>query len=47
MLTDLGASLGGLPTGAWNRPPHQAVAVPLTSAVTCATTVTGYNILRS
>jgi len=29
LVTDLGALFGSLPTGAWRRPPHQAVIVPI------------------
>ena len=29
VISDLTASFGNLPTGAWNRAPHQAVAVPI------------------
>jgi PAS domain S-box-containing protein len=29
LLADLGALFGSLPTGAWQRPPHQAVIVPI------------------
>jgi signal transduction histidine kinase len=29
LVTDLGALFGSLPTGAWQRPPHQAVIVPI------------------
>ncbi|HYP27575.1 MAG TPA: ATP-binding protein [Blastocatellia bacterium] len=29
LVSDLGASFDALPTGAWQRPPHQATAVPI------------------
>jgi len=29
VVSDLAASFGNLPAGAWQRPPHQAVAVPI------------------
>ncbi|MBD2034630.1 PAS domain S-box protein [Leptolyngbya sp. FACHB-321] len=32
LLSDLAATFGSLPTGAWSQPPHQAVVVPLASS---------------
>ena len=32
LVSDLGTLFGTLPTGAWNRPPHQAVAVPIAAS---------------
>jgi PAS domain S-box-containing protein len=32
LITDLGARFGALPTGAWQRAPHQAVAVPISAS---------------
>jgi PAS domain S-box-containing protein len=32
LIPDLGASFGSLPMGAWPRPPHQAVAVPIAAS---------------
>ncbi|MDR9896066.1 ATP-binding protein [Aetokthonos hydrillicola Thurmond2011] len=29
LISNLGSSFDNLPTGAWNQPPHQAVAVPI------------------
>ena len=32
LVSDLAAQFGSLPTGAWERPPHQAVAVPIAAS---------------
>jgi signal transduction histidine kinase len=49
LIADLNAHFGNLPTGAWQRPPHQAVIVPIASSgskETAAVMIAGLNPFR-
>src|SRR4051794_9163187 len=45
LLDDLAARFPGLPTGAWEQPPHSAVAVPLTSSAPEQGSVAGFLVV--
>src|SRR3954454_13931463 len=45
LLDDLAARFPGLPTGAWEQPPHSAVAVPLTSSAPEQGSIAGFLVV--
>ncbi|MBM7806715.1 PAS domain S-box-containing protein [Geodermatophilus bullaregiensis] len=45
VVEDLGQRFPGLPTGAWQRPPEQAVAVPITASAPGGAAVAGFLVV--